>query len=288
MHEFMCSSHTISGLMPGSPRASRHGLEERLAACAGAGYAGYWLHHRDYLEQRAAGLDDEQLRDLFDRCGMRHRGVEFLTGWFLPGDVAAKEAERAAFDAAKAIGARVANVGADFSGHGLERRAMVAHFSALCARAADLGLSIALEIVPWSNVPDVEAALDFMEPANAGLVIDCWHIFRGGVPLSELGRIPPERILCVQVNDAEATPVGQLAEDTLRRKQCGEGAFDLVGFAAALDRMGVMVPFSVEIISPEVAALPVEEAARVSFAAARRVFGGNESSSLGRKDAAFQ
>jgi sugar phosphate isomerase/epimerase len=150
---------------------------------------------------------------------------------------------------------------------------MVAHFGALCARAADEGLSIALEIVPWSNVPDVVTALDFMEPANAGLVIDCWHIFRGGFALSELKRIPAERVLCVQVNDADAQPSGPLAEDTLRRRLCGDGVFDLVGFAAALDGAGADVPFSVEIISPEIAALPAPEAARMSIAAARRVLG---------------
>ena len=44
---------------------------------------------------------------------------------------------------------------------------------------------------------------------NADLVIDCWHIFRGGVPLSELARIPPGRVLCVQVSDADADPVGR-------------------------------------------------------------------------------
>jgi sugar phosphate isomerase/epimerase len=273
MREFMCSSHTISGVMPGSPRASRHGLEERLRAAAAAGYTGYWLHWRDYLEQKAAGIEDDQLRGLFDRHGMRHRGVEFLTGWFLPDDAAGQAAERAAFEAANAIGASVVSVGADFNGRGLERRAMVARFAMLCARAADHGLAIALEIVPWSNVPDVKAALDFLAPANAGLVIDCWHIFRGGVPLSELARIPPGRVLCVQVSDADAPPVGPLPEDTLRRRLCGEGAFDLVGFAAALDRLGVSVPYSVEIISPGMAALPVDEAARTSLAGARRLLG---------------
>jgi sugar phosphate isomerase/epimerase len=58
----------------------------------------------------------------------------------------------------------------------------------------------------------------------------------------------------------------------LRRRLCGEGAFDLAGFAAALERAGVRVPFSVEIISPEMAALPFDEAARVSIAGARKVF----------------
>lgn len=273
MREFMCSSHTISGVMPGRPRASRHPLAARLAACAAAGYSGYWLHHRDYLEQKADGLGDCWIRDLFDEHGIGQRGVEFLTGWFLPGDAAAQAAERAAFDAARAVGARTVNVGADFSGRGPGRGEMVGHFTALCARAADEGLAIALEIVPWSNVPDVAAALDFMEPANAGLVIDCWHVFRGGIALSELKRIPPERVLCVQVNDADAEPSGPLVEDTQRRRLCGEGAFDLAGFAAALDSAGVRIPFSVEIISPEMAALSAEEAARVSIAGARGVFG---------------
>ena len=271
MREFMCSSHTVSGVMPGSALASRHRFEDRLEALEAAGYSGYWLHLRDYLEQKNMGLDDDRLRASFDRYGMRHRGVEFLTGWFLPGDAAAQETERAAFDAAKAIGASVVNAGADFTERGLPQKEMVAHFTALCARAADRGLAIALEIVPWSNVPDVEAALDFLVPANAGLVIDCWHIFRGGVPLSELARIPPERVLCVQVSDAGARPIGPLAEDTMRRRLCGEGAFDLVGFAAALDRAGVSVPFSVEIISPEMAALPLDVAARTSLAGARRL-----------------
>ena len=259
--------------MPGGPLASRHALGERLAACAAAGYSGYWLHFRDYLEQRAAGLSDETIRGLFDRHALRHRGVEFLTGWFFPGDSEAGAQEHAAFDAANAIGADVVNVGADFGGRGIPRRDMVGHFAALCARAADRGLKVALEIVPWSDVPDVAAALDFLEPANAGLVIDCWHVFRGGVPLPELARIPPERILCVQVNDAEAQPAGPLVEDTLHRRLCGDGAFDLAGFAAALDRAGVTVPYSVEIISPGIAAMPPDEAARASFSAARRVLG---------------
>jgi sugar phosphate isomerase/epimerase len=270
--EFMCSSHTVSGVMPGGPLAARHSLQARLAACEAAGYVGYWLHFRDYLQQRASELSDEAIRELFDRHGMRHRGVEFLAGWFLD-EPAAREAEDAAFAAARAIGAPVLSVGADFSGLGIPRKEMVAAFASLCRRAAGQDVSVALEIVPWSDVPDVATALEFMEPENAGLVIDCWHIFRGGVPLSELTRIPPDRILCVQVNDADARPAAPLVENTLQRRLCGDGEFDLAGFAAKLDQLGVAIPWSVEIISPEIAALPVEGAAQASFESARRVFG---------------
>lgn len=270
--EFMCSSHTVSGVMPGSPRAARHPLDARLAACTAAGYSGYWLHWRDYLEQRSAGIEDRALGDLFDACAMRHRGVEFLTDWFLDGNPAARDMEAAAFAAAAAIGATTINVGSDFLDRRISRREMVARFEALCSRAADRGLSVALEIVPWSDVPDIAAALDFLEPANAGVVVDAWHVFRGRIPISEIARISPDKILCVQVNDADPEPVGPLAQDTMRRKPCGNGSFDLEGFAAALDRAGARIPYSIEIISPDCAALSAEEAARVSIESARRVF----------------
>lgn len=57
MRDFMCSSHTLSGVMPGGPAAARHSLDDRLAACAAAGYSGYWLRFPGSLEQRAAGLE---------------------------------------------------------------------------------------------------------------------------------------------------------------------------------------------------------------------------------------
>lgn len=274
MRDFMCSSHTVSGVMPGGPVAARHPLEARLAACRAAGYAGSWLHWRDYLEQRAAGLDDAAIRGLFDRHGMRLRGVEFLTGWFLPDDEAAATAERAAFDAAAAIGAGLVNAGADFERRGLPRRELVARFERLCARAADRGLAVALEFVPFSDVPDIRAALDFLEPDNAGLVVDCWHLFRGETPLADLGLVPAGKILCIQVSDAAPAPAGPLAEDTLHRLPCGNGAFDLAGFAAAIDRHAPDMPLSVEIIAPRFAAMSAKDAALESLRGARAIFGG--------------
>jgi len=249
--------------MPGSVPASRHSLEVRLRALSSAGYQGYWFHFRDYLEQKAAGLTDGEIKSLFDAAGMEHRGVEFLTDWFL--DTAdARQMEDAAFAAARAIGADVLSVGADFQGRGLSLSYMVEAFEALCARAAEHGLSVGLEIVPWSNVPDLKTALEFMGPVNAGLVIDAWHVFRGSATLDELETLPQEKILCIQVNDA-GPQVGSLPEDTQRRLLCGEGEFDLPAFVQALRKTGSEAPLSVEIISPELAAMPLEDAARRTF-----------------------
>lgn len=270
MRDLMCSSHTVSGVLPGSPSAARHGLAERLGACAVAGYVGCWLHYRDYLEQRVAGLADDDIRTLFDRFGMRHRGVEFLTDWFVDHEDC-RAAETAAFAAARAIGATVLNVGSDFAGRGLSKALMVDRFVSLCSRAADTGISVAIEFVPWSNVPDIRAALDFMGPQNAGIVVDCWHLFRGEVPLSDIALVPAEKILCIQLSDAPAVPRDALPEETLNRLPCGEGALDLAGFMEAVDRTAPDVPVSVEIISPRFAGLPVAEAAAASIRGLREL-----------------
>lgn len=255
--------------MPGGPVASRHGLAERLAACTGAGYRGYWLHWRDYAEQRLAGMSDGAIRALFDRHCQRHRGIEFFSDWFVDGNAAAAVAESRSFDAAQAIGADTVNVGADFAGRGFSLEHMVERFDALCGRAAGRGLRIGLELVAWSDVSDVGTALRFLKPRNAALVLDAWHVFRAGLPLPDLARIPADRVSCVQVSDASATVRGTLADDTRHRLFCSDGVFDLTGFLKATQRFGT--PVSVEIISPEVARMPLAEAARISCETAGRL-----------------
>jgi len=273
--EYVCSSHTISGVMPGNPVASRHGFAERVEACAAAGYTGMCLHFRDYAEQRARGFGDGELRAILDAHGMKHVSVEFLTDWFMDGEAGliSRRNEETAFRAAAAFGAKVINVGPDLGERGISLETMQRKFHDLCGRAVEHGLSIALELVAWGNVRDVDTALAIIgDIPNAGLVIDSWHVFRAGVPLADLKRIAANRILCVQVNDAGKVPVGQRSAETMNRSLCGQGAFDLSAFAATLDDMGVAAPFSVEVISPELAALGRNEAAKISFDTARDCF----------------
>jgi sugar phosphate isomerase/epimerase len=232
------------------------------------------LHFRDYRALRQAGHADEDLRSALQRHGMSDISLEFLGDWFLEGSAAAaaQADEVMAFAAARAFGARSLNVGSDFQGRGIPRHVMKSRFQALCERAAKQALTIALEIVPWSDVRDVETALNVIEGCdNAGLVIDSWHVFRGHVPLSDVRAIPASRIVSIQINDAAAVSEGSLQEDTLRRLPCGEGSFDLAAFLDALDAAGASVAPSVEIISPIQAALPLGEAVQRSYAGARRL-----------------
>jgi len=272
--ELVCSSHTVSGVVPGGAVTSRHGFDARVAACAAAGYSGMCLHFRDYAEQRAAGYRDEQLREVLARHDMVHLSVEFLSDWFLS-DAHARRNEAMAFDAAQAYRAGLLHVGPDLAGRGISHKQMRASFLALCEWAGQRGIAIALEIVAWGNVRDVDTALELIDGIpHAGLVIDIWHFVRGGIPFSELARIPADRILSVQLNDGARELVGSVSEDTLHRRLCGEGVFDLAGFVAALDDAGIKVPFSVEVIGPELASRDLADAAFTSFETTRQAIRG--------------
>lgn len=147
--QHVCSSHTISGVIPGSPAASRHGFAARVEACAQAGYTGMCLHFRDYAEQRQAGFSGAELRAVLDRNGMRHVSVEFLTDWFMDGEAGEISPlnEAIAFDAVRALGAKVLNVGPDLGERGIPREQMRSQFVELCRRAEEHGIVIALEMV---------------------------------------------------------------------------------------------------------------------------------------------
>lgn len=271
MRGLTCSSHTISGVLPGGLTVSRHSFESRVVAMAKAGYQGMYLHFRDYARERQSGRSDADINRILRTNGIEPVGVEFLNDWFLGGEASrsAKECEDTAFAAAQACGARIVNVGPDLHGHGISPARMRERFEALCRRAERHGISIALEIVAWGNVRDVTTALQLIDGIpNAGLVIDSWHVFRAGISFDDLMRIPAERILCIQVNDAAPEAMGPLAEDTLCRRLCGYGAFDLSGFKSAITMTGVTIPFCVEIISREQAERSLNDAAMLSFSTA--------------------
>jgi sugar phosphate isomerase/epimerase len=278
MPSIVCSSHTISGVMPGSPKASRHSFADRVTACAEAGFTGMCLHFRDYAEQIAAGASDADLAAILADNGMAENSVEFLRDWFEPSAMAEAN-EDLAFRAAACFAAKFISVGADLDERNIPVASMGPQFARLCEKADDRGVAIALEIVAWSNVCDIDSALEllaFSPRNNAGLMVDAWHVFRGGISLSELKRLRAEQILCIQLNDAAQTVMQPLSYDTQNRKFCGEGDLDLGAFLDALAQIGVSAPLSVEVIAPEVAQMPLQDVARRAYVSTIEVIGASE------------
>ena len=271
--DLIAAYYTLSGAPLGKP--SRFTFEQRVEAAAAAGFSAIGLHGGDYASCRAAGLSDAQMRGMLDDHGIRVAELEFLVNWLDTGEqeARARVREERVYAAADAFGARHMTVGTMIDAGMLPPlEATAERFAALCDRAAEHGLRVALEFLPWTAIPDAKTAWEIADLAgrsNGGLLVDSWHYFRGAADPAQLRAVPPERIIVIQFNDADETPVGGLREDTMRRRLPGEGAFDLVGFIQLLDGMDVQAPLSVEIISPEQQARPVAEAAKVAHDSTR-------------------
>jgi sugar phosphate isomerase/epimerase len=274
--DLICSYFTVAGVSPVVGNSvSLSPFSERVQACAAAGYSGIGMHVRDYLALRRQGATDKQLRAVLDDNGIRHVEVEFLLNWFadgVEGELARKD-EATLYHMVEIFGARAINLGGDMTPRSsMPLEQLVEPFAALCARASEHGVTLAVEPVPWGNIAYVEDALRLIGESsakNAGVLLDVWHLYRGGFEYQDLRGMDPALIVAVQLDDAKAEMHGDLMEDTVdHRVLPGQGAARPAEFLAILEDIGVSVPISVEILSTEQRGLAPAEAARVSYDAA--------------------
>jgi sugar phosphate isomerase/epimerase len=280
--DLTCSYYTVAGVSPTAGGASPLAFAERVKACAEAGYRGVGVHVRDYVAMKRAGTTDADLRAILADNDMRCTEVEFLVNWFADGEAGerSRRDEETLYQAAEALGAKVMFLTGDLEpGNAVPLDILSEKFAAVCTRAAQRDVTIGLEPCAWSNVGTVDEALRLIDAAgaaNAGLFLDVWHLYRRGYDYRRLADLQPQQIVGVQLDDALAQPRGDdIVADCLDyRVLPGRGDADAAGFLAALERLGVACPISVEVISLEQRGRPLAEAARASFQAARRLLGG--------------
>jgi sugar phosphate isomerase/epimerase len=259
--------------LPGDQR-SPVPIRERVEAAAAAGFRGLGLLHADLMP----ALDRygvRGLRTLLDDNGIVDLELELITGWWAEGPARTQSdrVRRDLFVAAEALGARHIKAAPDVTDGPWDRDRWVAEFAALAVEAAAAGTRVGLEFLPWSNIKTVHDGLDVVRAAghpSGGLIIDAWHTERAHTPPADLAEVPLRYIVGVELNDADAEPIGTLFEDTVhRRRLCGEGIFDLPGIVAALRTAGWAGPWGVEILSDEHRAKPIRPAVADAYRTAR-------------------
>jgi sugar phosphate isomerase/epimerase len=260
-------------------------FRERLAAASAGGFSAISLWGRDYQAARDEGLSDADLRAMLAAHGLMVGELD-PAWWWLPGasDVhipaevdpmdVFRFGEREIFAMADAVGARSLNA-VDVFGGDWSTDAAADAFAGLCTRAAEHGLLVHLEWLPWSRIPDLSAALEVVQAAgarNGGINVDAWHFTRSGGDLGELRQVPGELVLGVQLDDGPADPETELMHATLHdRALPGEGQFELVAMVRALRDIGSVAPIGVEVFSDELHTLGPAEASRRAAVATRRI-----------------
>ncbi len=247
---------------------------DRVRAAAAAGFDGIGLRAENYWDASAAGLDDAAMADLAAEHGVRILEVEYLTAWGTAADRdrAQQDKERTVFHLARTFG--VGHLNAGLLEH-LPLEVMTEGFAALCDRAGP-DLTVALEFMPYSGVPDLATAWRILQAAgrpNSALIVDVWHWARAGMTVADLDPVPADRFVAVQLCDVLPHPMDQPRTESLgHRLPPGQGHGDAVGLVRALDEKGVRPRVvAVEVISDELVSRGVDVAARTVAEAARAV-----------------
>jgi len=252
-------------------------LAEKCAAALAGGFRALTLWPSDLERAKREGLSLADVKRMLADHGLAVADLDALLRWLPdevipPGVSAATEPEFYAI--AEALGGRSLNVAQGFGARCDVDRAAEA-LAGVCDRAREHGLLVTLEYLPWSGIPDARTALAIVERtgrANATLMFDSWHTFRGPTDDAQLGAVPGARIGSVQLNDAPAEPWPDLVAETLAARLLpGEGAIPLVRWLRLLDRIGCRAPLGIEVFSHALDALPPVEVGRRCGEAMRRV-----------------
>lgn len=173
---------------------------------------------------------------------------------------------------AEAFGCRHVNISLFFS-H--EQDEIVDAYGTFCDRAAEVGLLVGLEFIPYNEIPTLRAAkaiVDTAARANGGLTLDAWHYFRCGATTAELLALPASDIVAVQLNDVLPAPGPDLTEEGRHHRQApGDGAGDLTGLIGALKELRVEAPVEVEIFSDALDAMEPAVVAQMTLDKTRQV-----------------
>ncbi|WP_349571111.1 sugar phosphate isomerase/epimerase family protein [Azotobacter salinestris] len=270
--ELIASYWTIAGdTYPGAPsEISPFSLRARAEAASKAGWRGMGLLHADMVDAIAKqGLST--VRSIFNDNGIKHLEVEFLVDWHLDG------AKRAASDRmrdelleiAGELGARrLKCAGGLFEEGEPDVPRMRDAFATLCDKAAAYDVEVAIEFLPFSSVNTIDRAIAVSQDVrpNGGLMVDTWHVARGGMSFDEISKIPLELIKGIELDDAHNTVIGTMLNDSTHHRQfCGEGDLDVPAFIQAVLNTGYTGPWGVELISAELRKLPLEVAAQKAF-----------------------
>ncbi len=260
-------------------------FRERLDAARAGGFSAISMWGRDYRDARDEGWSDADVVAMLGDHGLAVAEVD-PAWWWTPGagDVRIPPeldterifafGEDELFAVAEAIGAHSVNA-VDVFGGTWSLDDAAAAFAALCDRAAERGLLVQLEFLPWSKIPDLETAWSIVEAAgrsNGGLALDAWHYFRSGSASRSLCAIPGARVTGLQLCDAPSAPEADPMHATLHQRLLpGDGELALGTLMADLRSIAAVAPVGVEVFSDDLDALDPVDVGRRAGAAVRSV-----------------
>jgi 2-keto-myo-inositol isomerase len=232
-------------------------LLDKLAIAAESGYAAIELWNDDLtqFEQQGGSLDEIKRRA--QDLGLAVPSVIALFGWMQ----SEGESKRKAFEEARRRMAQAATVGACRivaspvpDNQSLDIGHAAARYRELLELGKHMGVSPAMEFLGFfRNVYQLEQAVAIARQADhpdASIVLDPFHLYRGGSGFGGLTALSDMKISICHFNDSPSTP-SQFEQGDGDRVYPGDGILPLVRMLHDLTDIGYEGYLSVELFNPD-------------------------------------
>ena len=256
---------------------------EFLSAASEVGFDAVTLNSALYRQATASGFSDTDIRASLRDHGLQVSGIDPLFNWLPdsvvldgsdPVSVCTQVSMEEVFHLAHVVETDLVNAPLGLATPSSEQE-IVDSFGILCEKAKGESLRVSLEFMPFNQVSDLETALRIVEHAgysNGGIMVDCWHLHRGGGMADDLLEIPGNRIFAMQIDDALSEPLPDMIEETMnQRLPPGDGCIDLARVVRNLRSIGAAVYVDVEVFNESLRALPAVQRARSLYNATAAV-----------------
>jgi len=229
-------------------------LEEKLEACAVAGFDGVEIFEQDLL---VSPLSPAEVKARAERLGLTldlfqpFRDMEAVPEEVFEGNLRRFEAKLVLMNQlGMDLVLLCSNVGTASVN---DTEVMVSQLGRAAELAARYGVRIAYEALAWGTfVNTYRQAWELVRRAdhpNLGVCLDSFHILSRGDDPAGIADIPGEKIFFVQLADAPTLGLDVLPWSRHHRVFPGEGAFDLTAFMLHLLRSGYDGILSLEIFN---------------------------------------
>ena len=224
-----------------------------IELAAQAGFRGVELRLADLEAYPAAGGTPRALARALGEAGLCLIRIAFPLGWQGSEDQDRRERFEGIRRALEWGGASSAEtVGGPLAIQRMDARRAAADLRELAALAGAAGLRLSMEFLGFAETwKDLRSAWTLVEQAGTGnvdLLLDTFHLYRGGTELADLRLLPADRVALVHITDAPAVPRETL-EDAARLLP-GHGGLDIRGMLRAIHAHGYRGWYSLEVLGP--------------------------------------
>lgn len=252
-------------------------LLEKLEIAASTGYRAVELWNNELAEYEKSGGSLSEVRRRLDDAGLAVGTIVHLPDWMN----ATGERKQQVWEQCREILRRGREIGAPYAVAGppmgpCDLDLAARNYYELCELGREMGVKPAAEFLGFvEGVHDIPTLMSIVDKANhpdGTVVIDFFHMVRGGSTLQDLQAVPAEKIAIVHLDDAPGhIPFEQQSDAD--RVLPGDGAIDLPAMFKALKDMNYRGLVSLELFNPSYWAMDPRELARLGFEKSRPLLG---------------